>query len=115
MAGLQAEEDLTIRRDGEPVKATEVAMAHGGRAHLLALDPGRVTVEYGAVVRGAALTPEVTEADRVTYLRPSRYAESDRLGGGGGGGGAGGGGGPGAGGAPGPPGGARGAGAPPSP
>jgi transglutaminase-like putative cysteine protease len=79
LAGLQAEEDLTIRRDGEPVKATEVAMAHGGRAHLLALDPGRVTVEYGAVVRGAALTPEVTEADRVTYLRPSRYAESDRL------------------------------------
>jgi transglutaminase-like putative cysteine protease len=79
MAGLQAEEDLTVRRDGEPVKTPEVAMTHGGRAQLLALDPGRVTVEYGAVVRGAALAPEVTEADRVTYLRPSRYAESDRL------------------------------------
>ena len=74
MAGLQVEEDLTVRRDGEPVKTTEVAMTHDGRAHLLVLDPGRVSVEYGAVVRGAALQPEVTEADRVTYLRPSRYA-----------------------------------------
>jgi transglutaminase-like putative cysteine protease len=79
MEGLQVEEDLTVRLDGEVVKTTEVAMTHGGRAHLLILDPGRVSVEYGAVVRGAALRPEVTEADRVTYLRPSRYAESDRL------------------------------------
>src|ERR1700689_605788 len=86
MAGLQVEEDLTVRRDGEPVKTTEIAMTHGGRAHLLVLEPGRVRVEYGAVVRGAALPPAVTEADRVTYLRPSRYAESDRLGAGGRGG-----------------------------
>jgi transglutaminase-like putative cysteine protease len=78
-ADLQVEEELAVRRDGELVKKTEIAMVHGGRAHLLALDPGQVTVEYGAVVRGAALRPEVTEADRVTYLRPSRYAESDRL------------------------------------
>ena len=79
MAGLQVEEDLTVRRDGEPVNTTEVAMTHSGRAHRLVLDPGRVSVEYGAVVRGTAVRPEVTEADRVTYLRPSRYAESDRL------------------------------------
>jgi hypothetical protein len=64
VAGLQVEEDLTVRRDGEPVKTTEVAMTHGGRAHLLALEPGRVSVEYSAVVRGTALRPEVTEADR---------------------------------------------------
>jgi len=78
-AGLKTEEELTIRCDGHPVKATEVTMTHGGRAHLVALDPGRVSVDYGAVVRGAGFTPEVNEADRVTYLRPSRYAESDRL------------------------------------
>jgi transglutaminase-like putative cysteine protease len=79
MACLRVEENLMVRRDGELVKTTEVAMTHGGRAHLVILDPGRVSVEYGAVVRGTALPPEVTEADRVTYLRPSRYAESDRL------------------------------------
>jgi transglutaminase-like putative cysteine protease len=79
VAGLQTKEDLTIRHDGEQVTATEVAMTHGGRAHLLTLDPGQVTVEYGAVIQDTARAPEVTEADRVTYLRPSRYAESDRL------------------------------------
>lgn len=78
-AGLHVEEDLAVRRAGEPVKATEVVMAHGGRAHQLTLDPGQVTVEYDAVVRGVAVRPKVTAADRVTYLRPSRYAESDRL------------------------------------
>jgi transglutaminase-like putative cysteine protease len=77
--GLHAEEDLTIRRDGVAVPATEVRMAHGGRAHRLALEPGQVSVEYGAVIQGAAEAPEVTEAGRIAYLRPSRYAESDRL------------------------------------
>ncbi len=79
VAGPEAEEELTVRRAGEPVKAAEVVMAHGGRAHRLRLDPGQVTVEYGAVIRGTAEPPQVTEADRITYLRPSRYAESDRL------------------------------------
>jgi transglutaminase-like putative cysteine protease len=77
--GLQPEEQLTIRRDGEAVNATEVALADGGQAHQLRLDPGQVIVDYAAVTHGAALRPPVTEADRITYLRPSRYAESDRL------------------------------------
>ena len=41
LAGLQVEEDLTVRRDGDLVKTTEIAMAHGGRAHLVALEPGQ--------------------------------------------------------------------------
>lgn len=75
----RVEEQLIIRHNGAPAAATEVAMGHGGRAHLLRVGPGLVTVDYQAVVRGAAARPEVTEADRVTFLRPSRYAESDRL------------------------------------
>ena len=75
----QAEEKLTVRRDAEQVTAGEVTMAFGGRAHLLRLAPGRVTVDYGAIVRGVTAQPEPTEADRITFLRPSRYAESDRL------------------------------------
>lgn len=38
-------------------------MAFGGRAHLLRLAPGRVTVDYGAIVRGVTAQPEPTEAD----------------------------------------------------
>ena len=84
VAGLtadQAGEQLTIQRDGKPATATEVAMPYGGRAHLLRLAPGRVTVDYRAVVHGTATQPEPepTEADRLTFLWPSRYAESDRL------------------------------------
>jgi transglutaminase-like putative cysteine protease len=77
-AGLHVDEDLKVRA-GKPAEATEIVMAHGGRADVLRLDPGEVTVEYDAVVRGAAVRPEVTEADRIAYRWPSRYAESDRL------------------------------------
>jgi Transglutaminase-like superfamily len=74
----QATEELMVRCDGQPATPTEVAMALGGRVHLLRVAPGRVTVDYRAIVRGAT-QPEPTESDRVTFLRPSRYAESDRL------------------------------------
>jgi transglutaminase-like putative cysteine protease len=75
----RTEEDLTIRRDGVLVSAAEVAMEHEGRAHLLRLDPGWVTIYYRAVVGGVAKRPEPTQAERVVFVRPSRYAESDRL------------------------------------
>jgi transglutaminase-like putative cysteine protease len=76
--GVQVDEDLKVC-GGKAVGTTEIVMAHGGRAHVLRLDPGPVTVEYEAVVRGTAARPEVTDADRVAYRWPSRYAESDRL------------------------------------
>jgi transglutaminase-like putative cysteine protease len=79
MPGTQVEERLAITCDGEPAKAPEVAMAGGGRAHVLAVDPGRVVIEYDATVHGTADAPAVTDADRFAFLRPSRYAESDRL------------------------------------
>ncbi len=79
MAGTKVEENLAITCDGEPVTAREVAMAGGGRAHVLTVDPGRVAIRYAATVHGTADAPAVTDADRFAFLRPSRYAESDRL------------------------------------
>ena len=58
----RAEEQLTIRRDGVPVSATEVDMGHGGRARLLRLAPGLVTIDYSAVVSGVATRPEPTQS-----------------------------------------------------
>jgi transglutaminase-like putative cysteine protease len=78
-AGVQARESLAVALDGEPVEVTELAMPASGRAHVLTSGPGRLTVAYDAVLAGTAPPPEVTPADRVTFLRPSRYAESDRL------------------------------------
>jgi transglutaminase-like putative cysteine protease len=79
MTGTQIDEDLAITCAGEPVQAAEVAMAGGGRAHSLTVDPGRVVINYAATVDGTAAAPDITDADRFTFLRPSRYAESDRL------------------------------------
>jgi transglutaminase-like putative cysteine protease len=75
----RTEEELAVRHDGAPMSAAEVAMEHAGRAHLLRLDPGWATIDYRAVVSGVATRPTPTQAERVVFVRPSRYAESDRL------------------------------------
>ena len=41
--------------------------------------PAMVTIDYSAAVRGVATRPEPTQAEQLIFLRPSRYAESDRL------------------------------------
>lgn len=79
MAGVGVDERLTISCDGAPLRAAEVAIPGEGRTHVLMAPPGRVTVDYAATITGRAAQPPVSDADRVIYLRPSRYAESDRL------------------------------------
>ena len=79
-AGVTVTEELTVTLDGQPQPFEEIAAPGPTRIHLLAARPGQLIVEYQATVAGHAAAPEVTEADRLSYLRPSRYAESDRLG-----------------------------------
>jgi transglutaminase-like putative cysteine protease len=79
MSPAVTEEELRVCLDGVPVELREVRMAGGGRVHLVRPAPGLLTVDYEAAVRGSARPPAVQDADRVLYLRPSRYAESDRL------------------------------------
>jgi len=79
MPGAGLRERLTVTRDGTPARTAEVATAGEGRSHVLRVRPGRVVVEYEAAVAGRAAAAEAAEADRLIYLRPSRYAESDRL------------------------------------
>ncbi|TPV49059.1 transglutaminase family protein [Pseudarthrobacter phenanthrenivorans] len=74
------EENLSIAADGEQVTACEVPDHHGGRLHYMEFaEPAEVTVEYSATVAGKAVPEEAGLADRIRYVRPSRYAESDRL------------------------------------
>ncbi len=63
----------------QPVAPAEIVIPGEGRVHVLRAGPGRVTVDYLATVEGQAAPPEVTETGRLIHLRPSRYAESDRL------------------------------------
>ena len=79
MQGAGLAETLTVTGDGAPLQPAETLIPGEGRTHLLTVDPGRVLIDYAATVTGRAAEAPVTEADRVIYLRPSRYAESDRL------------------------------------
>jgi transglutaminase-like putative cysteine protease len=79
-APAQVDERLSVTFNGAPLEPTEVLVSDVGRVHLLDADPGWVTVEYEATVVGRALPAPVSLADGITYVRPSRYAESDRLG-----------------------------------
>jgi len=79
MPGAGLEETLVVTCDGVELPAAEVTVAGSGRAHLMTAGPGRVIAEYQASVSGRARPPEAALADRLVYLRPSRYAKSDAL------------------------------------
>lgn len=66
--------------DGAEVHPRVITDQHGTRLHLLSADGERATFDYEAVVAGQAEPPAVAEVDLITYLRPSRYCESDTLG-----------------------------------
>ena len=80
LPGVALNERLTITLDGEPMTASEVIIPGEGRSHVLTVQPGLLSVDYQATIDGRGAEPTVTPADYLTYARPSRYAESDRLG-----------------------------------
>ena len=72
-------ERLDLLVDGRRVEPVEASDAHGTRLHLLEVAGGRVSLDYRAEVSGSAARAEVDPVDRLRYLRPSRYCESDVL------------------------------------
>ncbi|WP_326556873.1 transglutaminase-like domain-containing protein [Micromonospora sp. NBC_01796] len=79
-AGGDLSERLDIVNNTVPVTASEIAGPVGGRAHLIRVQPGKLTVDYRATVTtGGGTTDRVGDAARVEALRPSRYCPSDRL------------------------------------
>lgn len=74
------DETLSVTAAGQPVPFTELADHHGGRIQYMEFEhPTDVTVHYRAIVKGRAEPEESGLAERIRYVRPSRYAESDRL------------------------------------
>ncbi len=72
-------ETLSFVLDGEPQKATELTDRHGTRLHQFVAGPGLMIVDYTADIAGRSDPAPVVDLDLVTYLRPSRYCESDSL------------------------------------
>lgn len=72
-------ESLTITTDHGAVEVAEVVIPGSGRVHRFWAEKGRVDVVYEATISGSDPLAVVSAADEICYLRPSRYAESDRL------------------------------------
>ncbi|GAB2589380.1 transglutaminase family protein [Microlunatus antarcticus] len=83
IAGAQgspfASESLALSVDGVPVVARELVDFTGNRMHVLDAIGSKVLMDYEAVVDGESAPPPVDDFDLITYLRPSRYCESDSL------------------------------------
>src|SRR5947209_7100818 len=79
LPGLQVDDRLDVTVAGVPVSPRELLTDAGGRLHLAEIPNGRLVIDYAATVTGHADPAPVSDVERLTYLRPSRYAESDRL------------------------------------
>lgn len=76
---LLATESLLVATDGRTVDAVELEIPGSGRIHRFDAPPGELEIRYLATVDGRSESQSATGADEVVYVRPSRYAESDRL------------------------------------
>lgn len=71
-------ERFATRIDGRDLSPTEHSDTQGTRLHRVEAPVGRLVLDYDATV-GTGSPARVTDVERFTYLRPSRYAESDTL------------------------------------
>ena len=77
--GLEVQESFSATVDGVEVAYEEIRGQHGTRIHVVDSPTGELTISYEATVTGTGQPPAEDPLDLITYLRPSRYAESDRL------------------------------------
>ncbi|MCP9274634.1 transglutaminase-like domain-containing protein [Mycolicibacterium arenosum] len=77
--GADVTEALSFELNGKPVEPELIIGDLGTRIHRFAADEGTVTASYRATVIGQSDPSPVTSFDLANYLRPSRYAESDKF------------------------------------
>jgi transglutaminase-like putative cysteine protease len=74
-----ASERLDFDLDGVRQNTTEIIDLHGGRLQHFVTERGSLSVDYALEIGGPAAKESINELDLITYLRPSRYAQSDSL------------------------------------
>jgi transglutaminase-like putative cysteine protease len=77
--GLEVAESFDLTVDGVSVPAREVIGVTGSRFHIVEPPKGKLLLSYQATATGQAEPPPVIDYELIEYLRPSRYAESDKL------------------------------------
>jgi transglutaminase-like putative cysteine protease len=78
--GWTVDERFSLRVAGEQVEPSELTDHYGSRLHQYLGGPGRLELDYTATVLGRADAASAAPVDLATFLRPSRYCESDTLG-----------------------------------
>lgn len=72
-------EQLTFTQGDRVYTPTEIVDQSGSRLHRLTGEPGRLEIRYEATVDGQAATSRTSDLEAITYLRPSRYSQSDEV------------------------------------
>jgi transglutaminase-like putative cysteine protease len=72
-------EQLTFTQGDRVYTPTEIVDQSGSRLHRLMGESGRLEVRYEATVEGQAATSRTSDLEAITYLRPSRYCQSDEV------------------------------------
>lgn len=72
-------ERLTFAQGDRACAPTEIVDQAGNRLHRLTGESGMVEVRYEATVDGFAATSRASDLETITYLRPSRYCQSDEV------------------------------------
>ncbi len=77
--GADLRERLEITVHGRTVEPTSFTDHYGSRLHRIQCDAAPVTFDYRATVTGQGELDSASDVDLVTFMRPSRYCESDTL------------------------------------
>ncbi|HWI31132.1 MAG TPA: transglutaminase-like domain-containing protein [Microbacterium sp.] len=72
-------EQLTFTAGDRTYTPTEIVDQSGSRLHRLIGEAGPLQVRYEATVEGQAGTTHTSDLEAITYLRPSRYCQSDEV------------------------------------
>ncbi|WP_228484515.1 transglutaminase-like domain-containing protein [Microbacterium cremeum] len=74
-----SDERLTFTQGDRVYTPTEIVDQSGSRLHRLTGEPGTLEVRYEATVDGTAAANRTSDLETITYLRPSRYCQSDEV------------------------------------
>lgn len=72
-------EDLTFTQGDRVYTPTEVVDQSGSRLHRVLGEAGPLQVRYEAVIDGQVAQRSTSDLEAITYLRPSRYCQSDEV------------------------------------
>ncbi len=80
--GLSIHESLSVEGEDGLLDTSEIVDASGTRWHTTRAPAGELRVRYEAEVFGRAHPRVVASHERIVFVRPSRYVQSDELAGG---------------------------------